>query len=78
MHTQPNSDPERVDSAILGLLLDPDSQRPWSEEEIASEIGNRVETVDGLARLAGAGLCHRLNNFAWASRAALHGDALRL
>lgn len=78
MQQERTRDPERVDSAILGLLLDPGSQRPWSEEEIASEIGDRVETVDGLARLAGAGLCHRLSSFVWASRAALHGDALRL
>ena len=78
MHDQRTPDPEQADAAILGLLLDPDSQRPWSEDEIAREIGNRVETVDGLARLAGAGLIHRLNSFVWASRAALHGDALRL
>jgi hypothetical protein len=78
MHTQRTHDPDQADAAILGLLLDPGSQRPWSEDEIAREIGNRVETVDGLARLAGSGLVHRLNSFVWASRAALHGDALRL
>jgi len=78
MHGNDIPDSEQVDSAILGLLLDPDSQRPWSEDEIAREIGDRLEVTDGLARLAGAGLCHRLKDFVWASRAALHGDALRL
>jgi len=78
MHHQPNSDPEQVDSAVLGLLLAPDSERPWSDEEIAREIGDKVATIDSLARLAGAGLVHRLTGFVWASRAALHGDALRL
>ncbi len=78
MHDQPNLDPDQADAAILGLLLEPDSQRPWSDDEIAREIGDRLTVTDGLARLAGAGLVHRLNSFVWASRAALHGDALRL
>ena len=80
MHDQrtPARDDDLIDRAILNLLLDGDSRGPWSDDEIAREIGNRVETVDGLARLSGAGLVHRLSSFAWASRAALHGDALRL
>lgn len=78
MQGKPSPDSEQVDSAVLGLLLAPDSERPWSDEEIAREIGDKVETTDSLARLAGAGLVHRLKGFSWASRAALHGDALRL
>jgi hypothetical protein len=76
MHSKPSPDPEQVDSAVLGLLLAPDSERPWSDEEIAREIGDKVETTDSLARLAGAGLAHRLNSFVWASRAALHAERL--
>ena len=76
MHDQRIHDPEQIDSAILGLLVGPDSQRPWSDEEVAREIGSKVETADGLARLAGAGLCHRLKDFVWASRAALHAERL--
>lgn len=81
MHDQrtPAREHDQIDRAILSLLLDGDSRGPWSDDEIAREIGNRVETVDGLARLAGAGLVHRLSSgYAWASRAALHGEALRL
>jgi len=78
MHHQPNLDPDQADAAILGLLLEPDSQRPWSVDEISSEIGDEIMTTDGLARLAAAGLVHRFKDFAWASRAALQGDALRL
>ena len=77
MHGKPNLDPERVDSAILGLLLDPDSQRPWSVLEVAREIGDEAATADALARLTGVGLVHRLaEGFVWASRAALHAEAL--
>jgi hypothetical protein len=77
MHTQPNYDPEQVDSAILGLLVDPGASRPWSVDEVAREIGEEVATADGLARLIGAGLAHRIGEgFVWASRAALHAEAL--
>jgi predicted transcriptional regulator len=76
MHDQRSSAPEQVDSAILGLLLEPGAQRPWSVEEVAREIGDEVATADALARLAGAGLLHRLNSFVWASRAALLAERL--
>jgi hypothetical protein len=76
MHAQGTHDPQQVDAAILGLLVDPGASRPWSVEEVVREIGSDVETADGLARLAGAGLCHRLKGFVWASRAALHADLL--
>jgi predicted transcriptional regulator len=76
MHDQPNLSPDQIDAAILGLLLEPDAQRPWSVEEVASEIGERIEVIDSLARLAGVGLVHRLDRFAWATRAALRGDGL--
>jgi hypothetical protein len=67
---------DRTDKAIIDLLIDPAVQRPWAVEEIAREIGDTIETVDSLARLAGAGLIHRLDDFAWASRAALHSERL--
>lgn len=77
MCDQPNADPVRVDAAILGLLLDPNSQRPWSVEEVAREIGDEIATADGLARLTAAGLAHRIaEGFVWASRAALHAESL--
>jgi hypothetical protein len=70
-------DPEQVESAILGLLVDPGASRPWSVDEIAREIGDEVATADGLARLTAAGLTHQIDaGFVWASRAALHAEAL--
>jgi hypothetical protein len=67
----PTEEDARIDSAVLGLLLDPEEQRPWSDHELAREIGDDVATTDSLARLSGAGLIHRHDGFAWATRAAL-------
>jgi hypothetical protein len=69
MHDQPNPD-----RAVLGILLDRDAQRPWSESEIEREIGS--STADCLNMLHGAGLIHRLCGFVWATRAALVSDEI--
>lgn len=78
MHDEitPAHEDDQIDRAILSLLLDHDARGPWSDDEIAREVGDEIATADGLARLAGAGLVHRLSSFAWASRAALHGARL--
>lgn len=65
-----------MDSCILDMLLDEDSARPWSVEEIARELGNKIHADDGVGRLARAGLVHRLKGFVWASRAAIAAHAL--
>jgi predicted transcriptional regulator len=62
------------DSAILGLLMLETSHRPWAVEEIAREMGRDV--TDGLNRLYGGGLIHRLDGFVWASRAAVMADEI--
>ena len=69
MHDQPNPD-----RAILGMLVDPGAQRPWSEDEIEREVGSGA--TDCLNMLYGAGLIHRLGGFVWASRAALTADGI--
>lgn len=58
-----------IDSAILDMLVCSDNQRPWSVDEVERQIGK--EAIDGLNRLYGAGLIHRLDGFVWASRAAV-------
>ncbi len=68
---------ERVDQTILHLLLQAQQQRPWSQHELALEIGHQLEVEDSLARLRGAGLVHRCGEFVWASRAALQAERLR-
>ncbi len=70
----PAEEDGQIDGAVLGLLIYPDSQRPWSIDEITREIGD--DTIDSLNRLYGAGLIHRLDGFVWATRAALMADEI--
>jgi predicted transcriptional regulator len=71
------ADQERhSDREILELLLDHEEQRPWSVEELAREMGERIDTLDSLARLRAAGLIHRCGEFVFASRAALVAERL--
>jgi hypothetical protein len=65
-----------TEGEIMAMLLAPDAQRPWTPAEIAREIGDDVAATDGLARLYGAGLVHRLDGFVFATRAALRSDQL--
>lgn len=66
---------DQEDAEILRLLSDEDGQRPWSVDEIALQLDSNV--TDHLNRLHGYGLIHRLDKFAWATRAALVADRLR-
>jgi hypothetical protein len=74
MHDQRSSAEaeDSIDQAILALLLD-DQARPWSDDEVAREVGDRIDVTDSLARLYGAGLVHRLEGFVFATRPALRG-----
>jgi hypothetical protein len=67
-----------TDSAILELLMEETSHRPWAVEEIAREMGDPVRTADSLARLYGGGLIHRHDGFVWATRAAAMADDIRI
>jgi hypothetical protein len=79
VHDEPSPSPvedeDRIDSAVLALLLD-DHARPWSDDEVAREVGDAIAVADSLARLYGAGLVHRLGGFAFATRTALRGARL--
>lgn len=68
----------RIARAILGLLLQPGEQRPWSVDEIELAIGDPLATVDALAELHATGLIHRWDRFAVATRAAVQMAALEL
>jgi hypothetical protein len=59
-----------ADAAVLTLLLDPEMPHAWSDEEIARELGDAVETTDSLSRLHRSGLVHRLSGFVFPTRAA--------
>lgn len=60
-----------IDRAILGLLLDDDKQRPWSEIEIAREITAPGHVPASLKRLRVGGLVHRWNELVTATRSAV-------
>jgi hypothetical protein len=60
-----------LDRAILGLLLDDDKQRPWSEVEIAREISTPGHVPASLKRLRTGGLVHRWNDLVTATRSAV-------
>jgi hypothetical protein len=70
---EPQRDP--AEHALSMLLTGPE-QRPWSRSELELELGDPLAVADGLARLHGLGLVHRLGDFAWATRAALHADRM--
>jgi hypothetical protein len=72
----PAEEDARIESGILCLLMDHDEQRPWSFDEVAREVGDRIATTDALARLHAAGLIHRLDGFVFATRAALRADQI--
>jgi hypothetical protein len=81
MQDQSNETPaeqdHRTEQTVLVMLLG-DGQRIWSLDELVSEIGRRMETVDALAALQAAGLVQRCNEFVFATRAALRFDEIDL
>lgn len=74
----PADQSERVESAIYCMLTVHDEQRPWSVHELELETGDPLAVADSLAHLRGAGLIHRCGDFVWATRAALHSEAISL
>ena len=74
---RPSSEEDlRTQQAIIGMLVAPDSQRPWSITEVEREIGEDAMTADALAHLHAAGLIHRCGEFVFATRAAVQSDRL--
>jgi hypothetical protein len=74
--SSPAEDDARVESAILALLTG--EQHPWSDNEVALEIGDPISSIDALRRLQAAGLVHRLDGFVFATRAAVRSVEIAL
>lgn len=68
---------DEIDNTVIGFVLDSGSW-PWSLEEIARELGDKADAEDAIARLAGAGLIHRLGDFAFPSRSLRRANELRI
>jgi hypothetical protein len=68
----------RIDGAILGLLVNPHEQRPFSEGEVGRDIDPRYEHIaPSLNRLHQAHLIHRWNGMVSATRAAVRFYEIR-
>ena len=69
-------DDDRIDTSVIHLLANPD--QPWSEDEIIRELTGMdgIAVIDSLARLRGKGVIHRLNEFAFMTRAARESNRL--
>ena len=78
MHGQssPADDEARMEFAVLALLTG--EQRPWSDTEVALEIGDPIRSSDAVRRLQAAGLVHRLDRFVFATRAAVRSAEIAL
>lgn len=83
MHKQPNQEQSeelahaRLEWAVLGLLITPYNQRPWSEAEIARTINQAPGDVHtAVKRLEKIGLAHRWSKMVCATVAAVRSDEL--
>lgn len=65
-----------LDSAILCVMLRDRDGYPWSREELVREFGGRIDTLDAVRRLEGAGLVHRLDEFVFPTLACRRADEL--
>lgn len=54
------------------------SDHPWSVSEIVRELGNEPDAHDAVARLAGTGLVHRLDEFVFPTRTARRAEELQI
>jgi predicted transcriptional regulator len=64
-----------TDSTVLRLLLD--AREPWSMDELVREMQDPA-AQDAVARLTGAGLVHRHDEFAFPTRAARRAAQLEI
>jgi len=68
---------EELDNTVVSFLLD-GRPWPWSFEEIARELGDKADAEDAVARLTGAGLVHRIGDFAFPTRSLRRASELRI
>ena len=68
---------EQIDSTVLDFMLC-GSDHPWSVAEIVRELGNGPDAQDAVARLAGTGLVHRLDEFVFPTRTARRAEELQI
>ncbi|HEX4484559.1 MAG TPA: hypothetical protein VH081_12355 [Solirubrobacteraceae bacterium] len=67
---------EHSELVVLTLLLEHSSQRLWSLDELARELGSELQAADAVASLSAAGLVHRCGELVLATRAAVRFSEL--
>jgi hypothetical protein len=72
--SDPAMDDRDRDRNVLNLMLD--DSWPWSVDEIARELQDRIGAHDSVSRLAEAGLVYRLGEFVFPTRTARRADQL--
>jgi hypothetical protein len=73
----PRLDSRSLEEAVLDLLVNGENQRPWSEHELALEIGDAIDAADAIAGLRAAGLIHKTSDgFVFAARASIRHSQL--
>ena len=75
MHDEPTQapagrEPDRLESAVMLMLLQAGHPWPWSMHEIARELGNELLAADAVVGLHAAGLVNRLDEFVFPTRSA--------
>jgi hypothetical protein len=68
----PEEQDNGIDSAVMEILLG-DYRGLLKIVDIQREIGDSVAVQDSIARLYGAGLIHRLDDFVFPTKAAVAG-----
>ena len=65
---------DRREKLVLAMMLE--DPFPWTVEEIGRALNNHGYASDSVAKLAGAGLVHRLDGFVFPTRAARRADEI--
>jgi hypothetical protein len=72
-------DSRQLEGFLLDLLINGENQRPWSEHELALEIGDAISAADATAGLRAAGLIHKTSDgFVFAARASIRHSQISL
>jgi hypothetical protein len=73
----PRLDGRALEEVVLDLLVNGENQRPWSELELALEVGDAIDAADAIAGLRTAGLIHKTSDgFIFATRASIRHTEL--
>jgi hypothetical protein len=67
---------DQRDKLILHVLCE--ELVPWTVEEVSRELDSPNDVIDGVSRLVGAGLVHRLGEFVFPTRAARRAGEIEI